>query len=384
MKEKEIIYFDNSATTIKKPEAVKQAFDYGLTHLGNAGRSFYEYSAEASREVFLARKEIARIFGVKDPLNVAFTSSATESLNLVIYGLLGEKDHVITTRVEHNSVLRPLHNCGAQLSFLPCDELGNIVTENMDSYLKSNTTAVVCTHGSNLTGNLSPVSELKAFCEKNGLLLILDVAQTAGTIELCQVDADFMCFTGHKGLLGPQGTGGIVFSGENYEATKPKIIKTGGSGSNSYDKLQPDTMPDVFEAGTHNTHGIYALKKACEYINELTVREIRKQEKELTTLFIDGISKIPEIVTYGHVSSKDKLPIVSINLKDMSSEDFAYKLWTDYKIATRAGSHCAPLLHEHFGTKQRGMVRFSFSHTNTEDEIRTAIDAIGEIAWSTS
>lgn len=377
-----IIYLDNSATTINKPYAIREALDYAVSNLGNAGRSFYDYSINASREIFNARDEAAKLFGVEDPLNIAFTSSATESLNLVIYGLLGENDHVITTRCEHNSVLRPLYNCGAELSFLEADDLGRIVTDNMDKYLKSNTKAVVCTHGSNLTGNISPVNAIKDFCKEHGLLLILDVAQTAGTIEVNKDMADFLCFTGHKGLLGLQGTGGIVFCGDNLEDYNLKIVKTGGTGSNSFKKLQSCLMPDVFEAGTHNAHGIYVLKKGLEYINEVTISEINRIENRLTSLFTEGISNIEGLVTYGDIHAQNKLPVVAMNLEGQSSEDFAYRLWTDYKIATRAGSHCAPLMHEHFQTENRGMVRFSFSHTNTEEEIKYAVKAIEELSWN--
>jgi len=382
--EKKIIYFDNSATTIRKAPGLDKALSCSLVGLGNAGRSFYDHSINAAKEVYACREELAQLFGIKNPLNIALTSSATESLNLVIYGLLGEKDHVLTTKSEHNSVLRPLYNSGSDISFIDLDDKGQIITDDLKQYLRKNTKAVICTHGSNLSGNITDVKTIRDFCRENGLIFVLDAAQTAGCIKIDNDLADFICFTGHKGLLGPQGTGGIVFCGNDITSEFPiEIIKTGGTGSNSFDKIQPHLMPDIFEAGTLNAHSISGLKKSCRFINETSIQKIREKESQLTEMFIDGLKNIEGIIHYGQNETKHRLPIVAINLKDLSSDDFAYKLWDEYKIATRSGTHCAPLIHEHFGTSDRGIVRFSFSYFNTEEEIRAALDAIEEISWNT-
>lgn len=379
MDKTQIIYFDNSATTVQKPPGVAEAIVQGMERFGNAGRSFYSLASDASMELYLAREEVARLFGAEEPLHVAFTSSATESLNLVIYGLISQTDHVITTKCEHNSVLRPLYNTGADLSFLDLDHTGRILRENLHLLLKENTKAVVCTHGSNLTGNITDVEAMKIFCDKHGLLLILDISQTGGSIPVDAAMADFICFTGHKGMMGPQGTGGIVCSGSKGQDAI-KIIKTGGSGSNSFDRIQPRAMPDIFEAGTHNVHSLSGLKKACEYINRETVASIHMQEMEVTRKFIDGLKEIRSITFYGDIEETFRLPIVAINVGEEASEDIAFRLWDEYKIATRSGTHCAPLLHKHFETQGRGMIRFSFSHFNTREEIDTALEAIGEIS----
>jgi cysteine desulfurase family protein len=383
MDDQRVKYFDNSATTIHKPPGVLAAIEYALKNYGNAGRSFYDYATDAAREVYRARTALAKLFSIEDPLNIAFTSSVTESLNLLIYGMFDAGDHVITTRCEHNSVLRPLYNSGAALSFLDTDEKGRILTDSMEKHLRPNTKAIICTHGSNLTGNVTDVSAIRAFCRDHNVLMILDASQTAGVFETNADMADFICFTGHKGLLGPQGTGGIAFCGKTWnDRFFVRIRKTGGTGSNTFDRLQPDMMPDVFEAGTHNVHSLSGLRAGCEYITEKTVKEIQAEEAALSRLFIAGLNEIKEVEFYGDIEASERLPIVAMNLKGQTSEEVSYKLWSSYAIATRPGSHCAPLLHEHFNTKDRGIVRFSFSHFNTKDEIMYAVKAIGEIASS--
>ncbi|MCL2227395.1 MAG: aminotransferase class V-fold PLP-dependent enzyme [Oscillospiraceae bacterium] len=373
-----MIYFDNSATTLIKPPEVAEATAYAVDNFGNAGRSFYDAASVVSREIYATRMEIAKLIGCDEPLNVAFTSSATESLNMVIGGLVSKNDSVITSVLEHNSVLRPLYLSGCDLCFMGCDDNGNLATDTFKELIKPTTEFLVCTHGSNVTGNITDVQGLYEKCKANGITMILDVAQTFGTIPTNVGMADIFCFTGHKGLFGTQGTGGIIVSGEHDFS----ITKTGGAGVNSFDTFQQKCVPDIFEVGTLNSHGLYGLQKGVRFVNEVGVDKIHEKETRLMRLFYDGIKGIKQVRTYGNFSEKDRLPIVSLNIEGLTSSELAERLWTGYSIATRAGSHCAPLLHEHFDTVSMGMVRFSFSYFNTEDEIRKGISAIEEITES--
>lgn len=371
-----MIYFDNSATTLKKPPEVAEATAYAINNFGNAGRSFYDAALLVNREIFNTRAEISRLVNLDDPLSVAFTSSATESLNLVIGGLINKEDAVITTVTEHNSVLRPLYLKGCSLSFMNCDDNGNLITDSFEQLLTPSTRFLVCTHGSNVTGNITDVKKIYGLCKKHNITMILDVSQTFGTIDVSKDMADILCFTGHKGLLGPQGTGGVITNG-SFDFN---IVKTGGAGVNSFDTFQCKTMPDVFEAGTLNGHGIYGLQKGVQFINSVGVEHIHAKEMRLLKAFYNGINKLDNVKIYGDFTTKNRLPVISININGLTSSELSMKLLEGYGIATRAGSHCAPLLHERFGTVDMGMVRFSFSYFNTEDEIEQGILAISNIA----
>lgn len=373
-----MIYFDNSATTLQKPPEVAQAVAQAISSLGNAGRSFYPAAMDAARTIYATRSEIARLVQLENPLQVAFTSGATESLNLVIGSLVSAQDHVITTVLEHNSVLRPLYKTGCQLSFIPCDEEGKLVLTALDSFLQPNTRFVVCTHGSNLTGAVTNVNILRKFCQKNHLIFILDVAQTLGAIPTYADMADVLCFTGHKALLGPQGTGGIITS----RPLAFTLAKTGGTGSQSFKKHQPLQMPDVFEAGTANGHGLAGLQQSTAYLNTTGAASIQAKEAQLLKAFLAGIQDITTLRLYRSFSidAPNYLPVVALNIGDRPAEDVALQLWDKYRIATRAGSHCAPLVHQHFKTAAQGMVRFSFSSFNTMQEIEIAVNALRDIA----
>jgi len=373
-----MIYFDNSATTLKKPPEVAEAVAYAINHFGNAGRSFYDATLLANREVFNTRVEIAKLIGHQEPLNIAFTSSATESLNLVINSLIDKKDSVITTVLEHNSVLRPLYLSGCDLSFIDCDDNGNLQIDSFEKLVKPSTKFLVCTHGSNVTGNITDVKKLYDMCKARHVTMILDISQTFGAVPVDINMADIFCFTGHKGLFGPQGTGGIIVNG-NHDF---KIKKTGGVGVNSFDILQSKEMPDVFEVGTLNSHGIYGLQKGVRFINETGMERINEKETCLQKMFYDDIKDIKRVKVYGDFSTENRLSIISLNVMGLTSSELSEKLWLDYNIATRAGSHCAPLLHKRFSTVKMGMVRFSFSYFNTEDEMRKGISAIRNIVES--
>ena len=376
-----MIYMDNAATTLQKPECVAKAVVNAMNSFGNAGRGLNDASMGASRVVYDTREKLCRLFHGENPKQFAFTSNATESLNTAIQGLIGPGDHVITTMLEHNSVLRPLYEreaAGVELTILKCDTYGNISYEEIEAAIRENTKAIVCTHGSNLTGNLTDIGRIGAIAKKHGILLIADASQTAGLIpiDVQEMRIDVLCFTGHKGLYGPQGTGGIYVR----PGVEIKPLKRGGSGIETYNKNHPAQMPTALEAGTLNSHGIAGLNAALTYIEETGVEHICQLALERMWQFYEGVCDIPGVTVYGDFSGKERVPIVSLNIEDFDSAEVSDELLTEYGIATRAGGHCAPLMHEVLGNVEQGAVRFSFSHFNTQEEVEKAISAIRELA----
>lgn len=376
-----MIYMDNAATTLQKPECVAKAVVNAMNSFGNAGRGLNDASMGASRVVYDTREKLCRLFHGENPKQFAFTSNATESLNTAIQGLIGPGDHVITTMMEHNSVLRPLYEreaVGVELTILKCDTYGNISYEEIEAAIRENTKAIVCTHGSNLTGNLTDIGRIGAIAKKHGILLIADASQTAGLIpiDVQEMRIDVLCFTGHKGLYGPQGTGGIYVR----PGVEIKPLKRGGSGIETYNKNHPAQMPTALEAGTLNSHGIAGLNAALTYIEETGVEHICQLALERMWQFYEGVCDIPGVTVYGDFSVKARVPIVSLNIEDFDSAEVSDELLTEYGIATRAGGHCAPLMHEALGNVEQGAVRFSFSHFNTQEEVEKAISAIRELA----
>lgn len=375
-----MIYMDNAATTLQKPECVAKAVVNAMNSFGNAGRGLNDASMGASRVVYDTREKLCRLFHGENPKQFAFTSNATESLNTAIQGLIGPGDHVITTMLEHNSVLRPLYEreaVGVELTILRCDTYGNISYEEIEAAIRENTKAIVCTHGSNLTGNLTDIGRIGAIAKKHGILLIADASQTAGLIpiDVQEMQIDVLCFTGHKGLYGPQGTGGIYVR----PGVEIKPLKRGGSGIETYNKNHPAQMPTALEAGTLNSHGIAGLNAALTYIEETGVEHICQLALERMWQFYEGVCDIPGVTVYGDFSGKERVPIVSLNIEDFDSAEVSDELLTEYGIATRAGGHCAPLMHEVLGNVEQGAVRFSFSHFNTQEEVEKAISAIREL-----
>lgn len=376
-----MIYMDNAATTLQKPECVAKAVVNAMNSFGNAGRGLNDASMGASRVVYDTREKLCRLFHGENPKQFAFTSNATESLNTAIQGLIGPGDHVITTMLEHNSVLRPLYEreaAGVELTILKCDTYGNISYEEIEAAIRENTKAIVCTHGSNLTGNLTDIGRIGAIAKKHGILLIADASQTAGLIpiDVQEMQIDVLCFTGHKGLYGPQGTGGIYVR----PGVEIKPLKRGGSGIETYNKNHPAQMPTALEAGTLNSHGIAGLNAALTYIEETGVEYIYRLALERMWQFYEGVCDIPGVKVYGDFSVKERAPIVSLNIGNFDSAEVSDELLTEYGIATRAGGHCAPLMHEALGNVEQGAVRFSFSHFNTQEEVEKAISAIRELA----
>ena len=375
-----MIYLDNAATSLRRPECVVRAVTEALCSLGNVGRGAHEGSLSAARTVYDCREKLCRFFGGDDPNRVCFTANATEALNAAIFGLLSAGDHVISTDLEHNSVLRPLYRlekAGMELSFLRADRQGQVDYDALPGLLRKNTRALVCTHASNLTGNLLDIDKLSAFCREQGLLFILDAAQTAGSlpINVSETGVSVLCFTGHKALMGPQGTGGMLI-GPGVELSP---FKTGGSGVQSHLKEQPSAYPARMEAGTLNGHGIAGLSAALDHINEIGLETIHRHETVLMRAFYEQVRAIPQVKVYGDFRG-DRAPIVSLNLGELDSGAVADVLMTDYGIAVRSGAHCAPRMHAALGTLEQGAVRFSFGWFNTADEVTAAADALKEIA----
>lgn len=376
-----MIYLDNAATTMHKPKEVIDAVVCAMSSMGNAGRGANEASLSASRIIYDTREKLCRFFHGENPRQIVFTNNSTESLNIAIKGLLNPGDHVITTMLEHNSVLRPLYEMkekGVELTIIESDKKGRFCLEDMESAIRQNTRMIVCTNGSNLTGNYVPLKPVGELAKKHGPLFVVDASQTAGVfpIDVQDMMIDVLCFTGHKGLLGPQGTGGMYVK----EGIKIRPLKTGGSGVQTYSKTHPAEMPTALEAGTLNGHGIAGLHAAMSYLEETGVDHIRAREQELMWRFYEGVKDIPEITIYGDFSTKERCAIVTLNIGEYDSSEVSDALLTEYSISTRPGGHCAPLMHEALGTVEQGAVRFSFSHYNTEEEVDTAIEAVRELA----
>ena len=377
-----MIYLDNAATTMKKPQCVIDAVVAAMSHMGNAGRGATSAALDASRIIYDTREKISDLFNLQNPSRVAFTCNSTESLNTAIKGILSSGDHAITTALEHNSVLRPLYDLqakGMELSIVDCDENGNIDYNDFEKLIKENTKAIVCTHASNLVGNVLDVKKIGSIAKKHNLIFIVDASQSAGVfpIDMQDMNIDILCFTGHKGLLGPQGTGGICVR----EGIDVRPLKVGGSGVNTFSKEQPVEMPTHLEAGTLNGHAIAGLNAALDYLKEEGIDNIQNREEELMFRFYNGIKDIKDIKIFGNFENK-RAAIVTFNVGDIDSAAFSDELSFAYDISTRAGAHCAPLMHKAMNTVEQGAVRFSFSHYNTEEEIDTAIKAVKEIAAS--
>lgn len=376
-----MIYLDSAATSYHKPDGVARAVAEAISHMGNPGRGAYEASLDASRVVYGTREKMAELFGAEEASQIVFTANSTESLNIAIQGLVDPGDHVITTVMEHNSVLRPLYLCqqqGVSLTILPFSAAGTVTPEAIEAVIRSNTRMIVCTHGSNLTGDLNDLEAIGRVCKKHHLLFVVDASQTAGVfpIQMDSMNIDVLCFTGHKSLMGPQGTGGMCVR----KGVRIRPLLVGGSGIDSYSKIHPQVMPTALEAGTLNAHGIAGLSAALDFIKKVTPDVIRQREEELTRRFVSQIKSIPGMKLYGNYEQFPRAPILSLNILDYDSGEIADVLAQDYGIMTRAGAHCAPLMHEALGTKSQGAVRFSFSYFNTEEEIDQAANAIRELA----
>lgn len=376
-----MIYFDNAATTLKKPKEVAVAVYEAINNFSNASRGSYELSLNSERIILSARERLKKLFNADSPNCIAFTNNSTEALNIAIKGLICKKDHIITTSYEHNSVLRPIYemeNIGTEVTIIKADKRGIINYNEIENNIKENTKAIICSHASNVIGDILDVSLIGKIAKKYKLIFILDASQTAGCvpIDIKNNFIDVLCFTGHKGLMGPQGTGGLCVRKDLL--IKP--LKTGGTGIKSYSKTHPKDMPTRLESGTLNGHGIAGLNAALEFIENKTIEKITNHERELSRYFYDSIKDIENIKFYGNYEIDNRVSIVALNIGEIDSSKISDILSNDYNIATRPGAHCAPLMHEALGTVNQGIARFSFSYFNTFEEIDKGIEAIKEIS----
>lgn len=374
------MYFDNSATTLHKPAALKEKYIELLESesYGNPSRSGHALSQNSMMGIFRTKMDLAKIFHIEDPNDIALTENASFGLNMVIKSLVKEDDHVITTTTEHNSVLRPLYQSGADLSFLDFDENCEVDFEKIPDLIKENTKFIVTNHASNLLANLNDLDKIYYYAKKYNLIMIIDMAQTAGCVDvnLSKYPNSIFVFTGHKSLYGPSGTGGIIKIGD-FDFSN---VFAGGSGVNSFDKCHPKDFPAIFEVGTSNFLSQIAMDASLKFLLDTGIGNINEKIKKITKRFYDGIKDVEGIKFYSKKPIGEYTGIVSFNLSDMDSAELSLILDEKYNIQTRPGAHCAPLIHKHFETENQGIVRFSFSYFNTDEEVDAAIDAVREIA----
>ncbi|MGF0018385.1 aminotransferase class V-fold PLP-dependent enzyme [Sporofaciens sp. SGI.106] len=377
------IYFDNGSTSYPKAPGVADAVAHLLTHGAfNINRGNYEGAYEVAEMVLETREKLAALFGASDSRQVVFTPGITFSLNYFIKGLLKPGDHVLISGLEHNGVMRPLHQmekCGITWEIVPTDMDGTVLPENVESCIRKETKAVIMLHASNVCGTILPIGEIGEICHRYGLYFAVDTAQSAGSIpvKMQEWHIDFLAFTGHKGLLGPQGIGGFLLSDRLNEVLVPVITGGTGSQSDSYDV--PDTLPDKFESGTMNLPGIAGLHAALSYIEKVGMDKIHGKKMELTEYFLEQIGQFSDIRVVGKQGIHDRVAVVSLDFQGRDNAVVAFELEQNYGIMTRVGLHCAPLAHETLHSYPQGTVRFAFSASNTKEEIDVCIHAIREI-----
>ncbi len=377
-----MVYFDNAATSYPKPKIVYDSIMEAMIDYGaNPGRSGHKKALKSSRGIFDTRVQISKLFNIKNPMNVIFTFNCTESLNTAIKGVLKPGDHVITTSMEHNSVLRPitfLEKLGVTNTIVQGDSKGRINPKDIETSIRPETKLIVTTHISNLTGSIIDIETIGKIAKNHGIIYLVDGAQSSGVydIDVEKMNIDLLAFPGHKGLLGPQGTGGLYIR-DGIEIVE---IFQGGTGSISHSLNQPDVIPDKFESGTPNAPGIIGLGAGVKYILDKGIENIKNKEESLLEHFIEEASKIDGIKLYGPLEIGYHAPVVALNIKDADSSEVSYILDDEYDIAVRPGLHCAPLAHKTIGTFEQGVVRFSFGFENTHEEIEFAIKALKEIS----
>ena len=376
------IYFDHAATSFPKPESVYQAIEHTLRHVGGSpGRGSHKRALDASRLVFNTREKLAQILNIPDSSHIIFTLNATEALNLALKGLLKDGDHVITSSLEHNSVLRPLRALeqkrGVSKTIIPCTPEGFIDMEVLGKSLQRNTRLMVLTHASNVIGTIMPVEEISHLVHERGVLLVLDAAQTVGTmpIDVGELGVDLLAASGHKGLLGPQGTGFLYIK----EGLTLEPLFEGGTGSYSDYEEQPPELPDRFESGTHNTPGIAGLGAGVEYLLKEGLGKVWQHKKMLTALALEALKEVPGIQLYGPKEPEQQISVISFNLAGHDPTSIGRSLDEEFDIQTRPGLHCAPLAHRAIGSFPLGTVRISFGYFNTPAEIEYFISALIKI-----
>ena len=381
------IYLDNASTSFPKAPTVATAMSDYITNRGiNINRGSYSLAYDVEDIIYTTRQRLNTLFNGHDPSHVIFTQNVTMSLNMVIKGLLKAGDHVLVSSMEHNAVMRPLTQLldkGITFDIISCDKTGSIQLESMDSLIRPNTVAMIINHASNVCGTIQPLESIGSICKAHNLQFIVDAAQTAGVIPIdvkaCHIDA--LCFTGHKGLLGPQGIGGIILTKEMAQTLIPLIA--GGTGSFSHLETMPTHMPDAFEAGTLNLPGIMGLNEGLSYIESQGMENIHNHELGLTQAFLEGLQSIDGINIVGKQNIQTRTAVVSITIDSMDPANIAYELESTYHIMTRVGLHCAPRAHQTLGTYPEGTVRFSFGYANTHKDVKSALSALHRIVKNT-
>lgn len=379
-----MIYFDNAATSWPKPPAVTEAMVHFMSDIGaNPGRSAHRLSVAAARVVYEAREALAQLFDIADPLRIAFSLNVTGALNLALCGILRPGDHVVTSSMEHNSVMRPLRALerdGVEVTVVRCSPEGLLDPTDIEKAIKPNTRMIALNHASNVVGTILPISEAGEIARRHRVLLLIDAAQTAGAcpIDVEAYKVDLLAFTGHKSLYGPMGTGGL-YIGQRVNLEEFEPLKRGGTGSRSELEEQPDFLPDMCESGTLNTVGLAGLGEGVRFLLERGVEEIRCHEVELAQSLIEGLLAIPGVTVYGCHDAERQTATISFNIKGLEPSEVGLRLDEEYGLLCRVGLHCAPAAHKTIGTFPTGTVRFGLGYYSTEEEVETAVGAVRAI-----
>jgi cysteine desulfurase/selenocysteine lyase len=385
-----MIYFDNAATSWPKPPGVAEAMTYFIKEVGaNPGRAAHRQAVESGRIVYGAREAVCELFHAPDPLRLVWCKNVTEALNLALRGLLRPGDHVVTSSMEHNSMMRPLRalerpersSGGVEMTVVGCSPQGILDPAAVEAAIRPNTRLVALNHASNVVGTLLPVAQVGALCRRRGLLLLVDAAQTGGAypLDMQANQIDLLGFTGHKSLCGPMGTGGLIV-GERVDETQMDPLIRGGTGSRSEHEVQPGFLPDMCESGTPNVVGLAGLEVGVRWVLDRGMEAIRAHEVALTRTLIEGLQAIPGVAIYGPQNAKLQTATVSFNINGMAPSEAGLRLDDEYGILCRVGLHCAPAAHKTLGTFPTGTVRFGLSAFNTAEEVQAAIAAVRQLA----
>jgi len=379
-----MIYLDNAATSWPKPEAVYQAMDNFMRYIGaSPGRSAHRLSIEAGRIIYETRESLAQLFGTDDPMHIIFTSNATEALNLALRGILHPGDHVITSSMEHNSVMRPLRAMerkGVEITVVNCSPEGFLDSQDIERAIKPNTKLITLNHASNVVGTILPVAEVGQIARHHDVLFMVDAAQTVGCypIDVETMNIDLLAFSGHKGLYGPQGVGGLYLRKGMEQRIEP--LTYGGTGSHSEYEYQPDFLPDKYESGTPNTVGLAGLGAGVRFVLSQGVSSMQRKEETLTQLLLQGLKAIPRVTVYGDSDTRRQVAVVSFNISGLTPSEVAMQLEEGYQIMCRAGLHCSPAAHKTMGTFPQGTIRLSPGHFTSPEDIEITLEAVQEIA----
>jgi len=379
-----MIYLDNAATSWPKPEAVYQVMDNFMRHIGaSPGRSGHRLSIEAGRIIYETREALAQLFSIDDPMRIIFTSNATEALNLALRGILHSGDHVITSSMEHNSVMRPLRAMerkGVEITVVNCSPEGLLNPQDIERAIKPNTKLITLNHASNVVGTILPIAEVGQIAHHHGVLFMVDAAQTVGCypIDVKTMNIDLLAFSGHKGLYGPQGVGGLYLRKGIEQGIEP--LTYGGTGSHSEYEYQPDFLPDKYESGTPNTVGLAGLGSGARFVLSQGASSMQRKEETLTQSLLDGLKAIPGVTVYGGSDTRRHLAVISFNIAGLTPSEVAMQLEEGYQIMCRAGLHCSPAAHKTMGTFPQGTVRLSPGHFTSHQDIEITIEAVQKIA----